>query len=116
MSKKPFSNPVSRLFPNRIVKYYQKLVDKIIADYSNDKDSLSDSEYSLIQEYNQNLNNSKIYYEKANLEFIEKAYPSIINNTASESIMNLYSEMMRINPRLATLRMGQNIMFNKTFK
>ncbi|MGL9971869.1 hypothetical protein [Enterococcus sp. DIV1420a] len=112
MKKQVFSSPISRLFPKKIVSYLLNEVQNIL-DKDNASKFLSNQERSILVTYKNKLLDDKIYYDKVNLEFVKMIYPLIINKKISQETQFLYSEILRINPRLITTRLGNELIFNK---
>ena len=113
--KKPFISPISRLFPKKIVNYLLIEINKILENHEK-QNNLSDIEFQLITKYKNDLLNNKIYYDKANLDFVRAIYPNIIANKVNQDVQFLYSEILRINPSLLTNRIGNELFFDKLRK
>ncbi|MBO0477960.1 hypothetical protein DOK76_12875 [Vagococcus sp. DIV0080] len=115
MTKQKFSSPISRLFPKKIVKYLLSETDKILLEDKTGK-SLSLNELEILNQYKEELLDNKIYYEKANLNFVRKIYPMVLEKNVCKGTQFLYSEILRINPRLVTSRLGNELIMKKIVK
>lgn len=111
-NSKPFSSPFSRMFPKKIVTYLANEVTKILLDNAK-QHYLNPKELTLLVSYQSDLSNKKIYYDKANLDFVRKVYPLILEKKVNPKTIFLYSEILRINPQLITNRLGNEFLINK---
>ncbi len=112
MAKQKFSSPISRLFPKKIVSYLLLEIDKILLK-NNSENFLSSEELKIVGKYKAELLDNKIYYEKANLNFVRKIYPMVLGKKVSKETQFLYSEILRLNPRLITSRLGNEMLAKK---
>lgn len=106
---------IGRLFPRKVVTYLLGLINTIETDESKNS-VLSETERVILENYKTSLLDDKRYYVKTNLEFVRAMSPLVTKREAQSDMQFLYSEILRMNPKLISQRLGNELILKKTFK
>jgi hypothetical protein len=106
---KKFWTPIGRLFPKKIVNHLLEMVSDV-QEKTDHHRALSALERDALAQYTADLTNARIYYEKANLDFVRNIYPLVIKQQVHPNVHQLYEEILRINPQLITMKLGHEVM------
>lgn len=103
---------IKRLFPKKVVSYLIVTVNNIL----DEDNALSDVEILNLQNYRDNLMNSKKSYLKSNLDFVRVISPLVTSGKASKEVNFLYSEIVKLNPGLLSKRLGAELVLKDVMK
>ncbi len=106
---------INRLFPKKVIHYLVNIVDDILNE-DTEQLNLTDFERETLREYKHALVDSKDYYLKSNLVFVQTMSPVILRGEANSGVQFLYSEILRLNPQLMSQRLGNELLLKKFFK